>query len=81
MYYIIIVLIMLSSTVVTDNCGNVDKVATCRKICEARLPVRRKVYQSEAIGTVESKNKWTCACYTERFIVVDDDPLPPERGN
>lgn len=80
-HFLAVAFIMFAPVVVKTRCGDVDEPATCRKICELKLPGKR-IYHSEPVGKSGDDEHRTCACYPERIIVVDEgdgQPARPER--
>jgi len=73
-------LVLAPAVLVRNKCGDVDEVASCRKICEHKLPGKR-IYHSEVVGTTGDDGHRTCACYPERYVVVydpGDEPKPEQ---
>lgn len=75
-FAVLVALVAVPPVLVKAECGNVDEAATCRKICEFKLPGKR-IYHSEIVGVAGDDGHRTCACYPERYVVVFDPDEPP----
>jgi hypothetical protein len=82
---ILLALVAVPPVIVKTKCDDVDTAATCRRVCEVKLP-GKQIFKSEVVGVAGDDEHYVCACYHERTIVVYDEmdatapkPVKPEK--